>query len=460
MRQDLISHSSPRANRSVSGTALKVPFGLKAGRMWAPKQVPPGKACGCVCAACQAPLAAKAANSHRRRPHFAHLGASDCRTGYETALHLKAKQLIADRLVLRLPAWDGEEGMPNPPFAFDIAGGRLDGRWVDFPSRVTTLSSASIEPFRGDYTPDVVGTDAEGELLIEIRVSHAVDDLKRRRIQSEGGQLIEIDLSKLTPDQASDEEALAHWVLEAPSNRVWLSCPAATEDWRASHRDLKEEFVARNRRIAEQCEAALQAEQRARAISAAGLAEKQAAIARFKEQQRVPYRQQLEDLPEMVSPARIESLLDEYWARDGEEANRLIGSISSDAVKHAVRTCGSNAWIYQTHPRLWQAASFHHFIQEAAQGTQFNQRDVARWVMQQFGKEAVLYDLFRAQYTFRDKARKAGRTKNRISHWAFTELENRQIPNFYKPINDFIERLIYIGCLSRVPDVLGEVRIR
>ena len=103
-------------------------------------------------------------------------------------------------------------------------------------------------------------------------------------------------------------------------------------------------------------------------------------------------------------------------------------------------------------PSLWQAASYHRFVLGAGPGSQFNQRDLARWVMQQFGREEELYSLFRAQYAFREKAREAGYRKNRISFWAFTDLENQQVPNFYLPINDFADRLVYLGALQRVAE--------
>lgn len=455
MRQDF-------SNRYPHRPVLKVPFGLKNGRMWGPKQVALGKACGCVCPACRAPLVAKAADSSRKRPHFAHLADTDCRAGYETALHLKAKQLIADRLALRFPAWDGDAEMPNPPFAFDDAGSRLVGRRVDFPSHLATLLRADVEASRGDHIPDVVGVDDQGEVLIEIRVTHAVDELKRRRIQSEGGRLVEIDLSRLDPEHASDEELLAHWVLEEASNRVWLSCPPATEDWRESNRALKLELAARNQQIAQdrqRREEARRAEERARALSDMALVERKENRARFREEQRARFRQHLEDLPALVSVDRIQTLLLEYEERDSANTKGLLADVSEPA-KRAIGIVGRNAWIYEVHPALWQAASYRHFIHDHAPGSRFNQRDVARWVMQQFGKEKALYELFMAQYAARDKARKAGFSKYRISHWAFSDLENRQIPNFYAPINEFVERLVRAGCLAYVPEFLGEVCTR
>lgn len=79
--------------------------------------------------------------------------------------------------------------------------------------------------------------------------------------------------------------------------------------------------------------------------------------------------------------------------------------------------------------------------------------------MQRFGRHEVLFSLFRAQYSFRDRARKAGFQKRRVSLWAFTDLENQQIPDFYKPINAFVNRLLYLRILEYVPEILGEVRV-
>lgn len=456
MRQDWFDIVPAPSQASRRGSPpLKVPFGLKAGRMWSPKQVPPGRDCGCVCPACSAPLVAKAADSTWRRPHFAHLAETDCRAGYETALHKKAKELLAEHAVVWLPAWDGEPDMPNPPTLADDEGQWITGTRMELPAREIRLHTVGLEEAQGDYTPDVIGTDDQGELLIEIRVSHAVDALKRRRIQSEGKRLIEIDLSELPPEALWEEERLIHHVLKDVSNRAWLSCPEATEAWRAAYRALKAEVAARNQVIALRKQAE---EARHQALAKAD-ADRQANRERFRAQERAKYQAELEALPGLVSVARIETLLEEYHDRDHREADLLIAQIPGERLQAAMRECEPNAWLYQVHPALWQAAMYHRFVLGQAMGRQFNQRDLARWVMQQFGREETLYTLFRAQYAFRSRVRNAGIHKRRISFWAFTELENRQIPDFYKPINTFVDRLVYLRALERVPELLGEVRI-
>ena len=459
------SFSSPNATSRVArpvAVALKVPFGLKAGRMWSPKQVPPGRLCGCTCPACGAALVAKAADSTYRRPHFAHLAETDCRAGYETALHKKAKELVAEHADLLLPPWDGEPEMPNPPNLKDDTGQCWYGTRVEFQSRQARLQNVRLEEAQGDYTPDVIADDGAGELLIEIRVSHAVDPLKRRRIQSEGKRLIEIDLSHLDPDVLQDETRLIHAVLYAPENRAWLACPEATDAWRESFRALKAQVAQRNIEIAQlrqHHEEAQRAKERVMEQARAQQAERVAQRERYRAQERVPHQEAIEDLPTLVSVERIETLLADYLGRDGEQADQLIAQIPSQTVKQAVSYCGPNTWLYQVHPRLWQAACYHRFVLGQPAGSRFNQRELARWVMQHFGRDEVLFSLFRAQYNFRDRARKAGFQKQRISHWAFTDLENRQIPNFYKPINEFVTRLVYIGALESVPELVGEMRV-
>jgi hypothetical protein len=244
------------------------------------------------------------------------------------------------------------------------------------------------------------------------------------------------------------------------SNRVWLSNPAATEDWRASYRDLKADLAIRNQEIAEQHrrqEEELREQQDARERIAAAMAEKLANKERYRLQHRSRLQQELEALPALIATARIELLLAEYEERDTSQASELILQVASEAARGALRYFGRDAWLYQVHPTLWQAAAFHEFVHNQAPGRRFNQRDVARWVMQQFGKEEDLYTLFNAQYKARAEARKAGYAKYRISHWAFSDLENRQIPNFYTPINKFVERLAYAKVIAYLPEPLGEV---
>ena len=452
---ELLAPGPSRAGRA----ALLVPFGLRDGRMWSPDMVESGIACGCKCPACGGFLVAKAKDSQVRRAHFAHHHAVECPGGFESAVHKMAKQLIVDRLAVLLPAWDGDQGMPNPPVLRDAAGVDVIGRRVEFPARLAILASARPEERQTDYVPDVAADDEVGPLFIEIRVTHAVDAPKRLRIQSEGTRLIEIDLSSLRYEDCVDETTLAYAVLESPSNRVWLSCPDATDDWREAMRELKEMVRVRNENWLEQQRLKAEAIQRANQMSQE--ASERAALSkeRYRGELRARFEASLAKLPELVSAEACRARLADLEARESDLIESLLGSITDSRIRSAVQDYHPDGWIYRTHPIVWQAEVYLEFIAKRPPGSRSSQREVAQWVRQEFGLEPELYELFRAQYAARSNARKSGIQKYRISAWYFTEAENRLIPNFYRPINAFVEKLGYLRAIRIVGSLPGEFEV-
>lgn len=459
--QIIIHHHGHTSHRS-SPTRLKVPYGLRDGRMWAVRDVLSGIACGCFCPACGHRLLAKAKNSKCRKPHFAHYKDAECRAGFESSIHRMAKQLIADQLALTLPAWDGEHDMPNPSVLMDDSGMMLHGRRVEWPAQRKSLTKVRLEESQGDFIPDVIAEDDEGTLLIEIRVTHAVEEIKRRRIQSEGTRLIEIDLSRIKPEQAMDPYSFEHEVLENVANRKWLSCPAPTELWRERLKDLKLALIERNREIAEARRLAEversrldQAWLEARASSTAKLAKRN----EYQQQLRSKYQNELSALAEITSFENRQKRLTYFLKRDQDKISCLVGYIQNEQIREQLLQFHPDAWIYEAHPALWQVAVYNHFIATRKVGDRFNQRDVANWVRNQYGFEKSLYTLFLAQYSARSQARKSGFDKYRISAWYFTEAENSRIPHFYKPVNWFVGKLSDLGLLAFVPNMTGEVVI-
>ncbi|MBP4045093.1 competence protein CoiA family protein [Chromobacterium violaceum] len=81
---------------------VRLPFGRdRNDRVVSVHEVANGLACSCFCPSCGAQLVAKQGPASAW--HFAHHRASPCASGYETALHLATKQLIADASALLLP---------------------------------------------------------------------------------------------------------------------------------------------------------------------------------------------------------------------------------------------------------------------------------------------------------------------------------------------------------------------
>lgn len=450
---------NPSGNLQARRGGFRVPFGLRDGRVWAPGEVPKGKACGCTCPGCHAPLAAKAQESRRKRPHFAHLTDTGCQTGRETGIHLRAKQLIAERQKLVIPAWGGDlVVMPNPPHARDDEGRLHWGRRIDRPARRVGLSDIKVERSFGTYKPDVFAKDQFGELLIEIRVTHAVDDGKATRVQVQGRRMVEIDLSQLHRDTPHDLSAFEHAVLDDHLNRSWISCPEAVADWQAAKQELDEQVAARNREIARQREHLLEAAQARREREAEESKDKEARKSYVRRLKRSQHADDLAELAELTSPERIERIQGEYQIGAEKRVGELLDSVPS-AVRSACLRAHEDAWVFGVDPVLWQLLAYNHFVAKQSPGDRFNQKEVASWVRRSFQPERALYRLFVAQYANRAEARRAGYSQRRLDYWVFTEDENARIPNFYAPINDFIDRLEAAQLIRHLPAPIGECEV-
>lgn len=438
---------------------FRVPFGLRDGRVWAPGEVAKGKACACVCPGCGAPLAAKAQTSRRRRPHFAHLSDTGCQTGPESGIHKRAKQLISDRCELLIPAWEGDLlEMPNPPRAWDSQGHLHEGRKVVFPARLALLGDIELERSFGAYQPDLYVQDELGELLVEIRVTHAVDERKATRVQVHGRRMIEIDLSQLHKDIPHDLAAFEHAVLNDDANRSWISCPEAVTDWQASKAELEEQVVARNAQLAKQWEQTAKAA-KARAEREVWEAKDKAGRRKYmRTLERKKHAEDLAVLPELTSTERISRILREYQVSAESRVSALLDAVIP-AVRSVCLRCHPDAWIFGVDPALWQLLAYDRFVGNAQPGDRFNQKEVSDWVRQSFPFERPLYRLFVTQYAKRAEARRAGFAKRRLSYWAFTEDENELIPNFYEPINDFVDRLAAAQLVRRWPNPIGECEV-
>lgn len=450
---------NPSGNPLARRGGFRVPFGLKDGRVWAPSEVLKGKACGCICPGCHAPLLAKAKESRRKRPHFAHLTDTGCQTGRETGIHERAKQLIADHQRLVIPAWTGDLiDMPNPPHARDDDGRLHWGRQVDQPSRSMELHDIEIERSFGSYKPDVIAQDEMGELLIEIRVTHAVGDVKAARVQAQGWRMVEIDLSQLHRDIPHDLAAFEHAVLGDATNRSWISFPEAVAEWQVSKLELDEQVAAKNQKIAQLRDQMAKAAQTRQEREAQETKDKEGRKAYVRRHKRAKHAEDLDHLMALTSPERIDRILREYRVSAEERVSELLNAVPA-AIRSACLRAHEDAWIFGVDPVLWQLLAHDHFVAKRSPGDRFNQRDVASWVRQSFYPERVLYRLFITQYAARAEAQRAGFAKRRLAYWVFTDEENERIPNFYTPVNEFIYRLESARVVRQLPAPRGEYEV-
>ena len=82
--------------------SLNMVYALKNGKTVHISEVVSGEKCGCICPACGEIMIAK--KGSKVIHHFAHKSTIECEYGYQTSLHLAAKEIISKSKHICLPA--------------------------------------------------------------------------------------------------------------------------------------------------------------------------------------------------------------------------------------------------------------------------------------------------------------------------------------------------------------------
>lgn len=157
-------------------------------------EVKNGDACSCRCIYCGEHLTAKQGNGGKA-PHFAHKPDSTCRWKEyirQTDIHWRAEKIFLHEKEIILPQ-------------IVRTSGNIQS--LMFQGDTFQITSAELEKKISDFIPDIVLQIGKATLLVEIFVTHAVDDTKKDKIIRDGGyDVIEIDLSDKVHDDISDDE--------------------------------------------------------------------------------------------------------------------------------------------------------------------------------------------------------------------------------------------------------------
>ena len=160
---------------------IKLPCGIdKDGNTVYIKDALRGAACNCFCPSCKQPLEAR--KGSERAHHFAHKNNGiNCEHGFQSALHYMAKDLFMEMQYLIFVK---------------------NGKPVQY-----KIDSVELECRVNEIIPDILITCDGKKFIVEIFVTHAVDDEKKQRIRDMRISAIEIDLSKY-PRGKLDKEVL------------------------------------------------------------------------------------------------------------------------------------------------------------------------------------------------------------------------------------------------------------
>ncbi|WP_444679484.1 hypothetical protein [Halomonas sp. E19] len=175
------------------------------------------------------------------RHYFAHSNSDrPCSTGAETGIHLAAKQLIADRLAIPVPS------LTASVEAADSRGHKLSVSKKIYPGTDRhPVTHAALEVGLGDVRPDLVVTLGGVQILIEVAVTHYIDEEKRRRLDERGLRCIEISLGHvqrtLTLNVLEDE-------IYNQFNAMWIVNPRLAEARPELEATLAEKIAHANER--------------------------------------------------------------------------------------------------------------------------------------------------------------------------------------------------------------------
>ncbi|MDX3927847.1 MAG: hypothetical protein QHC90_18805 [Shinella sp.] len=162
-------------------------------------EVANGAACGCICFGCKRPMVAKnGGDPSRMAYHFAHRPEDmvyDCTTAGETALHVRAKEIIEKHRRVTLPP------TTTPG---------LDGKPVDVtPERSIELTDVLLETATGELIPDITATMPDGRrLFIEIANTHPCPQSKIEKLGVMGVEVLEIEAAGYRTVPLDDLDAI------------------------------------------------------------------------------------------------------------------------------------------------------------------------------------------------------------------------------------------------------------
>jgi hypothetical protein len=202
---------------------IEVPYALKGGAVVHVSQVARGLDCDCICFRCGGDLVAR--KGVRREHHFAHYGDSDCLGAAESLLHRLAKDLLSNATSVALPSYIYRENSRRFGIPISIE------REILAASRVC-VSGVAVEQSLGRVVPDLLLRSDEGNLILEIAVSHRVDKGKLRHIRRMNIPALELSLT--AEDAWLSPAELLQRLVEDTSIKSWLFHPAqrsAEAEW-------------------------------------------------------------------------------------------------------------------------------------------------------------------------------------------------------------------------------------
>lgn len=240
---------------------IKNPYGFRDGRLIHISELGKserGLKCNCVCPSCKGKLVARMGEKNIK--NFSHYNA-DCENGLETTLHLLAKEIILKAKKIQLPNLSVEYSYTaTNPKSFTLVGTK-DNKEAALTRGLLTYKDKDIvkdiiidvdkvedEVYLKDIIPDIRIYSNGNPLLVEIAVTHKVDDIKAQKIRDKNISTFEIDLSNIVNSLATiSKKQIAYEILVNPDNRYWIYNKRVEKIISVAIKENEEEIVERKK---------------------------------------------------------------------------------------------------------------------------------------------------------------------------------------------------------------------
>jgi hypothetical protein len=214
---------------------VQLQYGILGGKLVSIEDIPKekyGRRCGCTCPGCGRALVARLKGSKRRK-HFGHESGSVCNIAYaqQTALHMIAKEIIEQEKMFAFPNYSVSLSDIHWHDSFRAIYG-LPQSMEYRKAYIAKCTSVNLEKKVSDFVPDII-VDIQGRTcLIEIAVTHFVDESKQQKIDEVGLPVVEVDLSAFIGQQIT-REFVRDALISQTANKKWLYNPLKEDaiDW-------------------------------------------------------------------------------------------------------------------------------------------------------------------------------------------------------------------------------------
>lgn len=225
---------------------VKLRFGIQDGKIVEITEVESGLACGCVCPLCGGRL--EAVKGEKRAWHFRHYG-EECNlvNAQQTALHILAKEIIAEEKVFMFPGYTIGKADLNKKYELHYELPEILEKYTKDSTKIN-CNSVVCEKRVSDIVPDIIVNVGGKECIIEIAVTHFVDETKRNKIIKIGIPTVEVDLSDYI-NEPDMREKLKDILVNNDKHKKWIYNPQKNErindaekDYDALHKKALDEL--------------------------------------------------------------------------------------------------------------------------------------------------------------------------------------------------------------------------